>query len=443
MVGRWLLSMKSWSLLLIPVALSGGFALGWVTAWQRISTARAPSAAQGPHAPSPPSRSAAHLSVAGLVPASSQVRHASLTVKAFGVAQTDLAAALRLLEGVEDQGERRAILEGIFGWLAAAKSPSEGLEQALAIEKPDRHAACLALATAWLGAGQGGFNPAWLVSDKRGFVIAAAELLSTSPNVPPGAARAWMEAFAEHPGRASIAGSYAAAHIAENPAEALALAKDFTPWERQQFLDAAIPQWAAKDPAAVLLWLRTQTQPVPNSLRSRIFEAWTDANPDSARAELAILTDPGERFELARALARAMANQGTREAVAWAESLPEPALRDAVHEAIYEATPRGIGALMANEEGFPTIKGVLPDSAAQQAGLQTGDRLVEISGASGEVTSLYGKALQEAITEIRGEPGQPARLRILRNGPDGRPAEHVLDLIRQQLVLPPADRHPD
>ena len=211
-------------------------------------------------------------------------------------------------------------------------------------------------------------------------------MLTRSPNVPPGAAKAWMEAFAEHPGRAAIAGSYAAAHIAENPAEALALAKDFTPWERQQFLNAAIPQWAAKDPAAVLAWLRLQTQPVPNSLRSRIFEAWADANPDSARAELAILTDPDERLELARALGHAMADQGTREAVAWAESLPEPALRDAVHEAIYEATPRGIGALMANEEGFPTIKGVLPDSAAQQAGLQTGDRLVEISGASGEFT---------------------------------------------------------
>ena len=157
MVGRWLLSMKS-SLLLIPVALSGGFALGWVTAWQRISTAPAPSAAQAPQAPSPPSRSAAHPSVAGLVPASSQVRHASLTVKAFGVAQTNLAAAMQLLDGVEHLGERRAILEGIFRWLAGARSPSEALALALALDKSDHHAACSALAIAWLGAGQGALN---------------------------------------------------------------------------------------------------------------------------------------------------------------------------------------------------------------------------------------------------------------------------------------------
>jgi hypothetical protein len=437
MIGQSFRSMKSWFVLLIPLAFSGGFALGWMTARPRISTARAPSAPEAPLIPAPPLKSESETSGVSL-PASSPVRRAALIVKAFGAAQTDLAAALRLLEGVEDSGERRAILEGVFGWLAEARPPSEALEQALALGQTDRHGALRALAGAWLGMGKGGLSAEWLMVDKRGFIAAAAEMLSGSQNVPPGAAKAWVEAFANHPGRAAIAGSYAAAQIAQNPAEALALARDFTPWERQQFFNAAIPQWAAKDPAAALTWFRAQSEPLPASLRSRIFEAWAEANSGSARAQLSALTDPSEQLELTRALGRAMAQEGTREAVAWADTLPEPAVRDAAHEAIYEATPRGIGALMAYQEGFPTVNGVLPNSVAQQAGLQTGDRLVEIAGASGDFTPLYGRGLEEAIGQIRGEPGQTARLRILRNGPDGRPAEQVLELTREQIVLPPA-----
>jgi C-terminal processing protease CtpA/Prc len=277
------------------------------------------------------------------------------------------------------------------------------------------------------------------MSDKRGFITAAAELLNASPNVPAGAAKAWMETFAGNPARAAIAGSYAAAHIAENPAEALGLAKDFTSWERRQFLDAAIPSWAAKDPAAALGWFREQNEPLSDSLRGRIFDAWAQANLDSARDELETLTDPAERLEMARALGRVMATEGTREAVAWADSLNDPAVHDAAHEAIYEATPRGIGTLMVIEGGFPTIKGVLPGSVAQKAGLLEGDRLVEISSGSGEFAPLYGKAHEDALSSIRGEPG-PARIRILRNGSDGRPAELVFDLTREQLVLPPPKR---
>lgn len=363
-------------------------------------------------------------------------------VKASAVAQSDLAAALQLLESSKDRMEREAVIEGIFSWLAVAVPPDEALRHALALKDEDQFGARKALAVAWLGAGNGDFNSAWLMSDKRGFITAAAELLSASPNVPAGAAKAWMETFAENPARAAIAGSYAAAHILENPAEALGLAKDFTAWERRQFLDAAIPSWAAKDPAAALAWFRGQNEPLPDSLRGRIFDVWAQANLDSARDQLATLSDPAERLEMARALGRVMATQGTREAVAWADSLNDPAVQDAAHEAIYEATPRGIGTVMGNEGGFPIINGVLPGSVAQQAGLREGDRLVEITSGSGEFTPLYGKALEDVVTSIRGEPGQPASIRILRNGSDGRPFELVLELTRQQLVLPPPKTWP-
>jgi S1-C subfamily serine protease len=167
---------------------------------------------------------------------------------------------------------------------------------------------------------------------------------------------------------------------------------------------------------------------------------WVTASyehPEWAAAALASETDAATRLDIVRGLAAIMANKGTREAIAWADSLTDPAERDAAHDRIYEVTPRGIGAVLSSADGFPLVKGVLPDSASARAGLQPGDRFVEVTGADGKAVSLYQQPLETAVNQLHGEAGETVTLRILRDGPGGNPVEQTIRLTRDQLIFPP------
>jgi C-terminal processing protease CtpA/Prc len=75
--------------------------------------------------------------------------------------------------------------------------------------------------------------------------------------------------------------------------------------------------------------------------------------------------------------------------------------------------------------------------------MQAGDRIVEVTGADGKTVSLYNQPLEFAVKQLQGEAGEAVTLRILRDGPDGNPAEHMVRVVRTQIVLPPVTARTD
>jgi len=69
----------------------------------------------------------------------------------------------------------------------------------------------------------------------------------------------------------------------------------------------------------------------------------------------------------------------------------------------------GVGAQIDVRDGWMTVISPLPGGPAHDAGIQTGDRIVEVDG-----KPMRGLALDEAQKVLRGEPGSVVRLTIER-----------------------------
>jgi len=73
----------------------------------------------------------------------------------------------------------------------------------------------------------------------------------------------------------------------------------------------------------------------------------------------------------------------------------------------------GLGIQIDVRDGWITVVAPLPDTPAERAGIQTGDRIVELDGRSTE-----GWKQDQAVKELRGPAGSPAELTIRRLGID-------------------------
>ena len=71
----------------------------------------------------------------------------------------------------------------------------------------------------------------------------------------------------------------------------------------------------------------------------------------------------------------------------------------------------GIGAEIDVRDGWVTVVAPLPNSPAERAGLQAGDRIMEVDG-----ESTRGWTTDEAVSRLRGPKGRPVELRIGRLG---------------------------
>ena len=75
----------------------------------------------------------------------------------------------------------------------------------------------------------------------------------------------------------------------------------------------------------------------------------------------------------------------------------------------------GLGVQIDVRDGWITIIAPLPGSPAERAGIQTGDRIVEVNG-----RSTRGWTQDEATKALRGNPGSTVRLLVERPGLDDR-----------------------
>lgn len=102
----------------------------------------------------------------------------------------------------------------------------------------------------------------------------------------------------------------------------------------------------------------------------------------------------------------------------------------AYHDLQADTTGRfgGIGVELGLVGGYFTIVNPMTGTPAQQAGLQTGDRIVEVDG-----EALRGMRLVEVIERLRGEPGSPVSLRIVRDG-EGRDVDLARQIIETHSV---------
>ncbi|MEI6597751.1 MAG: PDZ domain-containing protein, partial [bacterium] len=94
----------------------------------------------------------------------------------------------------------------------------------------------------------------------------------------------------------------------------------------------------------------------------------------------------------------------------------------------------GIGATLSDEEGYCTIKEILPGGPLELSGkVKPGDRIIAVGqGENGELDDIVGLRLSKAIFRIRGKQGTIVRLLI--DPATGGPRQTV-NLARDQIKL--------
>src|SRR5690606_12112216 len=71
----------------------------------------------------------------------------------------------------------------------------------------------------------------------------------------------------------------------------------------------------------------------------------------------------------------------------------------------------GLGIQIAERNGWITVIAPLPGTPAERAGMQAGDRIIEVEGESTE-----GWSDEEAVNVLRGPKGSPVSIRVARPG---------------------------
>jgi carboxyl-terminal processing protease len=89
----------------------------------------------------------------------------------------------------------------------------------------------------------------------------------------------------------------------------------------------------------------------------------------------------------------------------------------------------GLGLTVSSEDGAVKVIAPTEDTPADRAGIKAGDYITHING-----EFLYGFSLDEAVEKMRGRPGTPIKLTIVRTGRD-KPFD--VNIIRERIELKP------
>lgn len=93
----------------------------------------------------------------------------------------------------------------------------------------------------------------------------------------------------------------------------------------------------------------------------------------------------------------------------------------------------GIGSLIRKKGEYITIAQPYEGSPADKAGLQIGDRLVEVDS-----VNVVGMESDKVSELLKGDPGTPLRLKVRKLVPD---KEVTVDLIRERIAIPGVPYH--
>jgi carboxyl-terminal processing protease len=89
----------------------------------------------------------------------------------------------------------------------------------------------------------------------------------------------------------------------------------------------------------------------------------------------------------------------------------------------------GLGLTVTVEDGAVKVIAPTEDTPAWRAGIKAGDYITHIDG-----QLVYGDTLDEAVDKMRGDPGTPIKLTIVRPGRD-KPFD--VSLVREKITLKP------
>jgi hypothetical protein len=247
----------------------------------------------------------------------------------------------------------------------------------------------------------------------------------------------WREQFAEHPDRAAIFAGLSGENLAEELQDWERRTRGWTSWEQQQYRDLMLRKLGVAQAAEAVAELQERPGLYSDAALERTLQSITEAYrdvPNRLDNMLENLQDPRVRTAFIEAQARERASGNTLEALDWADSLATQAERDRAHEIIYEQTPRGIGVMMRQDGGFPTVVETMENGPSAGI-LQSGDRIVQLSE-NGTTVDLYNQPFRRVINSIRGEAGTPVTLKVLRWDDDaGQMREMDVPLSREQLFF--------
>ncbi len=89
----------------------------------------------------------------------------------------------------------------------------------------------------------------------------------------------------------------------------------------------------------------------------------------------------------------------------------------------------GLGMEVTMEDGFVKVISPIDDTPAKRAGVKAGDYITEIEG-----KSIMGATLSEAVGQMRGKPGEPINITIIREGEDPIDLTITREVIKRQTV---------
>jgi hypothetical protein len=370
------------------------------------------------------------------------VREAAMRSAGFDAAKQDLETAFQTLDAMEPGTGRHEFLSGLISFVAAHRDPGDALALADALEdERDREAALVSVVSTWTSGRASDSGRLAGLTKQFGLEAGLGMVLAADEAYRPALGAAWMEAFGDTGGRAAMVGVFATKHLPGNPGAALAMGDRLSGFERELFNRVLADSWARTDPGAAWDWALSNLAAGDGSGAGLIPELMPDlvaAGDGAAKAALEALTDPDQRRAAVAAIARATAFQeGTAAAADWAGQLPSQAERDLAYRAIATTAPRGIGAALASRDGFVEVTALIDGGTAAADGrIQPGDRIVAVDPGVGEFEFLYGAPMEHALKLITGEPGTTVKLRVVRDDGSGTWTDQVIELQRQQLVLP-------
>jgi carboxyl-terminal processing protease len=97
----------------------------------------------------------------------------------------------------------------------------------------------------------------------------------------------------------------------------------------------------------------------------------------------------------------------------------------------------GIGATLATENEYVTIKSIVPGGPADKSKqLSADDRIVGVAqGADGEFQNIVGWRIDNAIALIRGKKGTTVKLQVLAGGAAAGSKPKVVEMVREKIVI--------